>query len=135
MAWNKDEKPPASADPRVFNQSDIATGAVLLAIMALMAISRSAHYLLFHTMSELFAIVVSFSIFMLTWVGQRYLINGWHKAWMRLCAVSSRYHCRWHTRRDRSSITHMIIGVTQAPERVSTLREPWWKSRCQSALT
>ena len=77
MSLTTDETPPANADARIFNRSDIATGAVLLAIMALMGIGRSAHYLLFHTMAELFAIVVSFSIFILTWVGQRYLVNGY----------------------------------------------------------
>lgn len=27
------------------------------------------------------------------------------------------------------------IGLIQAPARVSTLRDAWWKSRCQSADT
>jgi diguanylate cyclase (GGDEF)-like protein/PAS domain S-box-containing protein len=77
MALNKDEKSAADRVAWAFNRFDVATVAVLLAIMALLAVGRSAHYLLFHTMAELFAIVVSFSIFMLTWVGHRYLTNGY----------------------------------------------------------
>lgn len=49
----------------------------LAAIVALLAGARSVHYLFFHTMAELFAIVVSLSIFMLTWTSNRYLANGY----------------------------------------------------------
>ncbi len=77
MASSMDDKSPAGTNAWALNRSDAATGVMLLIILAIMATSRTAHYLLFHTMAELFAIVVSLSIFMLTWVGQRYLVNGY----------------------------------------------------------
>ena len=58
-------------------KSDVPVVGVLLAIMAILAAAQSVHYLLFHTMAELFAIVVSLSIFILTWTSQRYLVNGY----------------------------------------------------------
>ena len=57
--------------------SDVLVIGVLLATIAILATARSAHYLLFHTMAELFSIVVSFSIFVLTWTSSRYLVNGY----------------------------------------------------------
>uniref|UniRef100_UPI0025E99BF6 MASE3 domain-containing protein n=1 Tax=uncultured Thiodictyon sp. TaxID=1846217 RepID=UPI0025E99BF6 len=55
----------------------VAVAGVLLAIMGILAGARSVHYLLFHTMAELFAIVVSLCIFVLTWSSNRYLANGY----------------------------------------------------------
>ncbi len=56
---------------------EIAVAGVLLAIVVILAGARSVHYLLFHTMAELFAIVVSLCIFVLTWTSSRYLLNGY----------------------------------------------------------
>ncbi|MBK7002584.1 MAG: EAL domain-containing protein [Rhodoferax sp.] len=62
---------------QVVKKSDLAVVAVLCATMAILVGARSVHYLFFHTMAEVFAIVVSFSIFMLTWTSSRYLSNGY----------------------------------------------------------
>ncbi|MCK9389073.1 MAG: EAL domain-containing protein [Sulfuritalea sp.] len=62
---------------RGISKSGLIVVGVLVAIVALLAEARSAHYLLFHTLAELFAIVVSFSIFMLTWTSNRYLTNAY----------------------------------------------------------
>jgi PAS domain-containing protein len=62
---------------QVVKKSDLAVVAVLFATVAILAGARSVHYLFFHTMAEVFAIVVSFSIFMLTWSSGRYLSNGY----------------------------------------------------------
>ncbi len=67
-AWNLTE---------IFKKSDLFVVGALLIVMAVMAAARSTHYLLFHTMAELFAIVVSFSIFVLAWLSSRYLSNGY----------------------------------------------------------
>ena len=57
----------------------------------------------------------------------------------RPCAMfsadSARYHCRWHASRERSSSTPNRIGVRHSPRGVSTLRDPWWQSQCQSPPT
>lgn len=58
-------------------RSDLAVAGVLLAMVLILAVAHSVHYLLFHTMAELFAIVVSLSIFILTWTSSRYLVNGY----------------------------------------------------------
>jgi len=62
---------------QVVKKPDTAVIGILIAIVAILAGARSVHYLLFHTMAELFAIVVSLSIFMLTWTSNRYLANGY----------------------------------------------------------
>jgi|GEM_PF-2899352 len=61
----------------LFKQSDFLILGALLVAMGVLAAARSTHYLFFHTMAELFAIVISFSIFVLTWVSSRYLNNGY----------------------------------------------------------
>ena len=61
----------------LFKKSDWLVLGALLTAMAVLAAARSTHYLFFHTMAELFAIVISFSIFVLTWVSSRYLNNGY----------------------------------------------------------
>jgi len=58
-------------------RSAIAVVGMLVTVMAILAGARSVHYLLFHTMAEIFAIVVSVSIFTLTWTSHRYLTNGY----------------------------------------------------------
>ncbi|OIN90869.1 MAG: hypothetical protein AUJ20_12945 [Comamonadaceae bacterium CG1_02_60_18] len=45
--------------------------------MAALEAARAAHYLFFHTMAELLAIVMSFSIFVLAWLSNRYLASGY----------------------------------------------------------
>ena len=40
-------------------------------------VARNIHYLLFHTLAELDAITVSFSLFTLAWVCRRYIQNGY----------------------------------------------------------
>jgi PAS domain S-box-containing protein len=62
---------------QVVRKSDIAVAAVLVVTLAILAGSRSVHYLFFHVMAELFAIVVSLSIFILTWTSSRYLASGY----------------------------------------------------------
>jgi PAS domain S-box-containing protein len=62
---------------QVIRKSDIAVVVVLVAAIAILAAARSVHYLFFHTMAELFAIVVSLSIFILTWTSSRYLASGY----------------------------------------------------------
>ncbi len=57
--------------------SDFHVAAVLLVVMVVLAVARSMHYLMFHTMAELLAIVVSLCIFVLTWLSSRYLSNGY----------------------------------------------------------
>jgi len=49
----------------------------LVGISVLLGLSRTIHYLLFHTLAELFAVTVSFSIFALTWTSQKYLKNSY----------------------------------------------------------
>jgi hypothetical protein len=56
-----------------------------------------------------------------TW--QPRFMNACDRPCTRLSAVSSRYHCRWQTSRERSSMTPSSSGLTQWPARVSTLRE------------
>jgi PAS domain S-box-containing protein len=56
---------------------DVVVVGILIAIVAILTGSKSVHYLFFHTMAELFAIVVSLSIFMLAWTSNRYLANGY----------------------------------------------------------
>jgi len=46
-------------------------------LIVLLSIARSFHYLLFHTLAELVAITVSFSIFTLTWTSQKHLKNSY----------------------------------------------------------
>lgn len=48
-----------------------------IAVLLALAAAKHVHYLLFHTMAELFAITVSFSIFTLTWASQRHLTNNY----------------------------------------------------------
>jgi diguanylate cyclase (GGDEF)-like protein/PAS domain S-box-containing protein len=43
----------------------------------LLECARSVSYLLFHTVVEIFAIVVSVSILLFVWVGRRYITNGY----------------------------------------------------------
>ena len=62
---------------QVAKKPDVAVIGILIAVVVILAGARSAHYLLFHTMAELFAIVVSLSIFILTWTSNRYLANGY----------------------------------------------------------
>ncbi|WP_150102540.1 sensor domain-containing diguanylate cyclase [Gallionella capsiferriformans] len=62
---------------RVFKPSDFAAIALLLGIFLLLELSRSIHYLFFHTMVELLSIVVSISIFILIWASHRQLANGY----------------------------------------------------------
>ena len=54
------------------------------------------------------------------------------RPWAMTSADSDRYHCRWQASRERSSSTPNRIGVRHSPRGVSTLREPWWQSQCQS---
>ena len=66
--------------PRIFQvvkKPDVAVVGILFTIVAILAGAKSVHYLFFHTMAELFAIVVSLSIFILTWTSNRYLTNGY----------------------------------------------------------
>ncbi len=65
------------AQSQLFNTSDLFVAAALLVVMGVLFAGRFVHYLLFHTMAELFAIVVSFSIFVLAWISNRYLTNGY----------------------------------------------------------
>jgi diguanylate cyclase (GGDEF)-like protein/PAS domain S-box-containing protein len=62
---------------QIVKKPDVAVVGILIAIVAILVGAKSAHYLLFHTMAEIFAIVVSLSIFMLTWISNRYLANGY----------------------------------------------------------
>jgi signal transduction histidine kinase/PAS domain-containing protein len=62
---------------QVVKKADVAVFGILIAIVAILAAAKSVHYLFFHTMAEIFAIVVSLSIFMLTWTSNRYLANGY----------------------------------------------------------
>ncbi|MCX7252339.1 MAG: PAS domain S-box protein [Burkholderiales bacterium] len=49
---------------------------VFLALaLVIMVLARSEHYLLFHTMAEIIAIMVNFSIFSLVWTARRQLSN------------------------------------------------------------
>ena len=52
-------------------------GLFLLGIVFVLVWARSVHYLLFHTLAELIAIVVSISIFSLTWAARQRLSNGY----------------------------------------------------------
>ena len=61
----------------IFKKSDWFAASALLLIFAMLALARATHYLLFHVMAELSAIVVSLSIFVLTWLSSRYLVNGY----------------------------------------------------------
>lgn len=77
MATSSDPPAPNWQLGRVFRKSDWRVVAALLVIMAILAEARTTHYLFFHTMAELFAIVVSFSIFVLAWSSRHYLANGY----------------------------------------------------------
>ena len=57
--------------------SNLGVWLFLLGISVLLGLSRTVHYLLFHTLAELFAVTVSFSIFALTWTSQKYLKNSY----------------------------------------------------------
>ncbi len=50
---------------------------VMLGLFLVLEYARSLHYLLFHTMVEGFAVVVSLSIFVLAWASNRNLVNGY----------------------------------------------------------
>ncbi|MDD2729983.1 MASE3 domain-containing protein [Malikia sp.] len=45
--------------------------------LVIMVLARSEHYLLFHTMAEITAIMVNFSIFSLVWTTRRHLSSGY----------------------------------------------------------
>lgn len=49
----------------------------MLAVTVMLEMARSVHYLFFHTMVEVFAVIVSLSIFILTWTSHRYLSGGY----------------------------------------------------------
>lgn len=49
----------------------------MLGVALLMAAAHSIHYLLFHTLAELIAIAVSYSIFTLAWASRLHLKNGY----------------------------------------------------------
>ena len=55
----------------------IGLAAFLLLTALLLAATRTVHYLLFHTLAEIAAITVGFSIFTLTWASRRHLTNGY----------------------------------------------------------
>ena len=55
----------------------LAIGLFMVALGALMAYTKSIHYLVFHTIAEVVAITVSFSIFTLTWASLRHLKNNY----------------------------------------------------------
>ena len=61
----------------MIKRSDIGIAAILLVTVALLSLARSVNYLLFHTLAEFLAIVVSFSMFTMTWASNRYLSNGY----------------------------------------------------------
>ena len=61
-------------DPHILTYS---LGLFLLGIIVVLVWARSVHYLLFHTLAELIAIVVSLSIFSLTWASRQHLKNGY----------------------------------------------------------
>lgn len=58
-------------------ESPLGVCLFLIGSCALLAASRTVHYLLFHTLAEIFAITVSFSIFALTWTSRTYLKNSY----------------------------------------------------------
>lgn len=58
-------------------QSSIAPIIAMLAVTVMLEMARSVHYLFFHTMVEVFAVIVSLSIFILTWTSHRYLSGGY----------------------------------------------------------
>lgn len=62
---------------QIITKSDIAVAGVLLTTVVLLSLARSINYLLFHTLAEFIAIVVSLSMFTLTWASNRYLLNGY----------------------------------------------------------
>ena len=68
---------PSASIFQIVKKPDVAVIGILIAVVAILAGARSAHYLFFHTLAELFAIVVSLSIFILTWTSHRYLANGY----------------------------------------------------------
>jgi hypothetical protein len=57
--------------------NQLGVWAFLILTVALLVAARSVHYLLFHTLAELVAITVSFSVFTLTWTSQKYLRNSY----------------------------------------------------------
>lgn len=65
---------PSEKDPRILTFS---LGLFLIGIIVVLVWARSVHYLLFHTLAEIIAIVVSLSIFSLTWASRRHLKNGY----------------------------------------------------------
>ena len=62
---------------KALQRSGVGVAAFLAAVIALLCIARSISYLLFHTLAEFLAIVVSLSMFTLTWTSNRYLSNGY----------------------------------------------------------
>ncbi len=56
---------------------DFATAMAMFGVALTLELARSVHYLFFHTMVEVFAVVVSLSIFILTWVSHRNLSSGY----------------------------------------------------------
>ncbi len=68
--------------------------------------------------------------------GQPRFWNACDRPCTRASAVSSRYHCKWQQRRERSSRMPSSCGASATrPAAVSTAREPSWKSRCQRPCT
>lgn len=58
-------------------KSDLGIAGLLVAIVVLLSLARSVSYLFFHTLAEILPIVVSLSMFTLTWASNRYLANGY----------------------------------------------------------
>lgn len=66
--------PPGVTRERIFAP---AVWLFLCGVALVLGFSRSVHYLLFHTLAELIAITVSFSIFTLAWASRQHLKNGY----------------------------------------------------------
>lgn len=58
-------------------KSDLRIGLAFIASGILLEYARSINYLLFHSVVEIFAIVVSLSILLFVWLSRRYITNGY----------------------------------------------------------
>ena len=81
----------SSGDGNLNKRNIVSIGLFLLFVGTALFLSRTVHYLLFHSIAELISITVGFSLFILTWASLKYLRNNYlallGSAYGTICAV------------------------------------------------
>lgn len=62
---------------KIISSKEFGKIVVLFLIVVSLYLTHFVNYLLFHTLSELFSIVVAFALFMIAWNSRKYLKNGY----------------------------------------------------------